>query len=81
MNNCKYCNLNFLLDPYFGFDYWENSIKLDDTQNAGWTSLRMGLNEDAEFSLFAIGDDVAVCKINYCPFCGSELNKKIKAEE
>lgn len=63
MLDCKYCEN-------------ETDIRLDYIAN--WTDLRMKRNS-GKSKIVAYGDDVAEVEINFCPFCGRQINPKYVA--
>lgn len=66
MKKCNYCKEEDI------------EINLDNTTGL-WTNLSMCYNKDDNtWYIVAEGDDMASIKINYCPFCGRELNSKYK---
>lgn len=62
MLDCKYCEN-------------ETEIKLNYTSN--WTDLWME-RSSGKSKIVAYGDDVADVEINFCPFCGRQLNSEYK---
>lgn len=61
-DDCKYCEN-------------ETDIRLDYIAN--WTDLRME-RSSGKSKIVAYGDDVAEVEINFCPFCGRQLNSEYK---
>lgn len=70
---CMYCEQKYKKStrPFGGFSINEIQIA-----SGGWTALFIAVNSDDQIVLRACGDDYTDdVLINYCPFCGAELNQ------
>ena len=66
---CKYCEQKFDKQRFV----CDNEIQI---ACGGWTALFIAVNPDNQIVLRACGDDYTDdVPINFCPFCGAELNQ------
>lgn len=76
---CKYCEQKLRLEEDGYYEKFDNQIEIT---KGGWTSVYIGIDKNERLVLRACGDDFTDdCLINFCPFCGRKLNKKIYKEE
>ena len=70
---CMFCEQKYN-KPRTSFGGWiDNEIKI---AGGGWTALFIAVNSHNQIVLRACGDDYTDdVLINYCPFCGAELNQ------
>ena len=74
MGKCKYCDIEKMEERVEDL-YWNN---LDNQSNYTILGIYYDIKKEDWF-LEASGDDDARKNINFCPFCGRQLNKKYKA--
>lgn len=73
MSKCKYCDIDNMMERYD--DVYYNIINSE-----RYSSLNICYLKDKDtWLLEACGDDESMREINFCPFCGRQLNKSYKA--
>lgn len=70
---CVYCEQKYKKPTGSFGGFSDNEIQIAD---GGWTALLIAVNPDNQIVLRACGDDYTDdVPINFCPFCGAELNQ------
>lgn len=79
MSKCKYCDINKMQKLSWTLCSAE-TYRYDLDKTSEFVGMYLYYNKDKDFwYLEASGDSYANKPINFCPFCGRQLNKSYKA--